>query len=59
MGWCLDCHRNPAPHLRPKAEITNMTWAPPSDREEAAILGQKLMQEYDVHPRASCSTCHR
>src|SRR6476660_9255276 len=19
MGWCLDCHRNPAPHIRPKA----------------------------------------
>src|SRR5262249_39620084 len=24
MGWCLDCHRNPAPHLRPPEEITNM-----------------------------------
>ena len=23
MGWCLDCHRNPEPHLRPLDQITN------------------------------------
>ncbi len=25
MGWCLDCHRNPEPNLRPVEEVTNMT----------------------------------
>jgi hypothetical protein len=26
MGWCLDCHRNPEPNLRPKDQVTNMAW---------------------------------
>ena len=28
MGWCLDCHRDPNPRLRPLEEITSMTWKP-------------------------------
>lgn len=24
MGWCLDCHRNPTPHLRSASEVTLM-----------------------------------
>jgi hypothetical protein len=59
MAWCLDCHRNPGPHLRPKEQITNLAWSPPAGREEAAALGQALMAQYDVHSRTSCSTCHR
>lgn len=26
MSWCLDCHNNPAPNLRPISEVTNMSW---------------------------------
>lgn len=26
MSWCLDCHNDPAPNLRPIDQITNMTW---------------------------------
>jgi len=26
MAWCLDCHRNPAPHLRPKDQVTHLGW---------------------------------
>ncbi|WP_224367748.1 cytochrome c3 family protein [Hyalangium versicolor] len=59
MGWCLDCHRNPKPHLRPLEYITSMTWTPPAKPEEAAALGDKLAKDYDVHSRTSCSTCHR
>lgn len=28
MGWCLSCHRDPIPHLRPQEFITSMTWTP-------------------------------
>ncbi len=35
MGWCLDCHRNPEPHLRPPEEVTNMTWNPTGDELKA------------------------
>jgi hypothetical protein len=46
MGWCLDCHRNPEPNLRPKEEITNMTYDGP-------------VAEAEVNPPQHCSGCHR
>lgn len=59
MGWCLDCHRDPGPHLRPKDQVTNMSWTPTGDPEE---LGAELKKAYKVHDTAymtSCYTCHR
>jgi hypothetical protein len=59
MGWCLECHRNPGPHLRPKDQVTNMGWVPAKD---PAALARDLMGQYQIHDVAymtSCSTCHR
>ena len=56
MGWCLDCHRDPYPRLRPPDEVTNMTWKPDRDPE---VLGRELAKKNDVKPRTSCYTCHR
>ena len=56
MGWCLDCHRDPYPRLRPPEEVTNMTWKPDRDPE---VLGRELAKKNDVKPRTSCYTCHR
>jgi hypothetical protein len=56
MSWCLECHRNPAPNLRPQAEIVSATWQPEGD---PAALAEDLMKRYQVHGRTSCSTCHR
>ena len=56
MGWCLDCHRNPYPRLRPPEEVTNMSWKPEGD---PVALGQELARKHDVKPRTSCYTCHR
>ena len=56
MGWCVDCHRNPAPNLRPLDQITTMGWRPEGD---PAALAQELMKRHDIHSRTSCSTCHR
>ncbi len=59
MSWCLECHRNPAPNLRPRDQITSMTWQPPADPAEARALGAKLMKSYEINSRVSCTTCHR
>ena len=56
MGWCLDCHRNPAPRLRPAELVTRLDWATEEDRE---ALGARLMEENNINPRTDCSTCHR
>jgi hypothetical protein len=56
MGWCLDCHNDPYPRLRPLEEVTNMAWTYAGDR---AALGRELAKKYDVKPRTACYTCHR
>ena len=56
MEWCLECHRQPEKYVRPKAEVYNIAYEPPANQLEQ---GRKLVREYDIHPRVSCSTCHR
>src|SRR5436189_5934930 len=45
MEWCINCHKNPAPNLRPRSEVTTMGYRPAMDQ---SILGPQLMKEYDV-----------
>jgi hypothetical protein len=52
MGWCLECHRDPGPNLRPKDQITNMTWTPSTD--EAALYAENKLRGPE-----HCSGCHR
>jgi hypothetical protein len=54
MGWCLDCHRDPGPHLRPKDQITNMTWT----RDEANAT-ELAAAETTLRGPQHCSGCHR
>jgi hypothetical protein len=56
MEWCLSCHRDPVPNLRPREEVTNMKWQPPADLEAKQLEWAAL---YDVKSKTSCSTCHR
>jgi Cytochrome c7 and related cytochrome c len=56
MSWCLDCHRNPTPHLRPLSEITNMAWKPARDPEARA---RQIAALRPVKPPVDCSGCHR
>lgn len=58
MGWCLDCHRQPAERLRPVAAMTVMGWQPPAGRTRAE-LGRELMRRYGVRRMTDCSDCHR
>lgn len=64
MSWCLECHRKvrgqsgysyTSDILRPRSEITNMTWEPNEawkNRAEELIKGL-------YPPTTSCSGCHR
>ena len=56
MGWCLDCHRDPIPHLRPRDQVFSMTWQPPDNQRKQ---GMELARERDVQTLQSCSYCHR
>jgi hypothetical protein len=56
MEWCLDCHRHPERHVRPRAEVFRMGYEPPGDQE---TLGRELVKEYKIQSLTSCSTCHR
>ncbi|EDM75333.1 hypothetical protein PPSIR1_01117 [Plesiocystis pacifica SIR-1] len=61
MGWCLDCHREPEPHLRPLDQVTNMHW------DDAEFAEAKAAYNYQEDPERTrmpnppmhCSGCHR
>lgn len=58
MGWCLECHRAPEKFLRPKSEVFNMAYQPPTNQLE---LGSELVKAYHIESDKlpKCSTCHR
>jgi len=60
MGWCLDCHRDPAAKLRPKSEVTNMSWK----QGDASTMtlggsGAAVLAAASVRPPEHCTGCHR
>ncbi len=56
MSWCLECHRNPEPHLRPPELVTSLDWVPD---EDPITLGKSIREKYNINPSTDCSTCHR
>ncbi len=62
MKWCLECHRNPEQFIRPREEVTNMTWEWPDGMSQAAN-GPELVEAYGVDQRnqrlTDCWICHR
>lgn len=58
MSWCLDCHQDPAPHLRPRDKVTDMNWHYKGDRRK---LGEALMRQNHIGEGdlTHCYTCHR
>jgi hypothetical protein len=57
MAFCLDCHRQPEPNLRPLDKVTDLAWDPhqhlPKD------WAQKAVRDWKVNPSQHCSACHR
>jgi hypothetical protein len=74
MSWCIECHSNPAPNLRPVEKVTAMgfsgdqTW-----RDHAQVIAEGLHPPgnlnaaqrmkpdgtYATYATAGCSGCHR
>jgi hypothetical protein len=63
MAWCLECHRAPENHLRPRDKVTEMGWdSEGGDLQAQVQAGLKLKAEHNVqsmHFMTSCTLCHR
>jgi hypothetical protein len=56
MSWCVDCHRDPSPYLRPEHEVTNMDWSAPADQLQ---LAARIRAAKQLRPPLDCTGCHR
>ncbi|HEV6968265.1 cytochrome c3 family protein [Roseateles sp.] len=58
MQWCLACHANPTPHLRPPQKVFEM---PPDALENSDVqaVARLLQRLPDQRRMTDCSTCHR
>jgi Cytochrome c7 and related cytochrome c len=72
MEWCLNCHRAPEKNLRPRDQVFNMRYQPPSTDSPVVVdgksfidqnsLGLYLVKAYKLRTErdiTSCNTCHR
>ena len=57
MQWCIQCHRDPAHHLRPHEQLFDMA-APRLSEMDAQNLA-RLMKIESTRRLTDCSTCHR
>jgi hypothetical protein len=57
MSWCLSCHRDPGPRLRPLNQVFNAHWV----RTASTPPPQALVQRYHIHVNtlSDCGVCHR
>jgi len=59
MAWCLECHRNPEPHLRDPALVTDLGWEFEGTSEEERLYHQWWKEVNQINPGEDCSVCHR
>ncbi|MGD0957521.1 MAG: cytochrome c3 family protein [Candidatus Acidiferrales bacterium] len=69
MSWCLDCHRQPEKNVRPKSEVFDPFYEPPSRSHPVMVqgkeytdqlaMGRELVKDYKIQSLQYCSTCHR
>ncbi len=61
MRFCLGCHRDPAPHLKPPDEVTRMDWSDWDQTPAHRAYGAQAMQRFHIDPAklTDCGLCHR
>ena len=58
MGFCLDCHRDPAGFVREKGDIYNLN-SPTIAQKSGLDAAHKFLTDRNIKPPQSCSGCHR
>ena len=53
MRWCLDCHRNPEKHVRPRDKVFDLAWKRPDGFDP-----HRYVEEYRIKSKTNCSVCH-
>jgi len=51
MDWCLSCHRDPQPYIRPPEHVFEMGYQPPAEKKILAPRTESRITD--------CATCHR
>jgi Cytochrome c7 and related cytochrome c/Class III cytochrome C family len=69
MSWCLNCHRQPEKFVRPRAEVFDPFYQPPSGTHAVMFegvnytdqneMGRRAVKEYQIDSLQYCDTCHR
>ncbi len=57
MSFCLECHRDPAKHIRDPKDVYNLDLKI-SDVEQEK-MGKKFVHDWKVNASQNCSACHR
>lgn len=58
MAWCIECHRDPTPHIRPSEFVTKLDWTWPEGKDPKAEA-EKLIDQKNINPQDHCAVCHR
>lgn len=60
MKWCVDCHNNPYPNMRPVETVFEQEgWESLREKENLSLYEPKEHFNIDTHQLINCSTCHR
>jgi hypothetical protein len=61
MRFCTDCHRDPAPHLRPPEQVTRMDWSSWDADPRNRAYGEARVRALHIQSAKliNCGVCHR
>jgi hypothetical protein len=61
MQFCINCHRDPAPNLRPKDQVTRMDWTGWDEVPAHRGFGAGVVRALRIDPGriTNCEVCHR
>ncbi len=55
MQWCVNCHTNPGPNIRPQDAVFKMGWQPTTADQKA----ERIYTTIETQHLTDCDVCHR